>query len=174
MDFLNSLYHPSLSFSVELESNNRMPFLDVLILKSSNDLLFKVFRKSTHSNSYLHFFSFHEFKIKMTVARGLFLRAFRICSSPFLNAEILFIFNSLSKLGYPSQVLHKALLLARSSFLNLKPLSRFLIRYFFLFRMPFLLLVIGNFLNPLIQVLFLIILILFALILSVTLPMIMF
>ena len=42
--------------------------------------------------------------------------AFRICSPPFLDLEIKFIFDSLSNLGYPRHLLHKALLLARDSF----------------------------------------------------------
>jgi hypothetical protein len=120
LTFLNSFY-PSLNFTFEWETNSCMPFLDVLIIRSQTHLTFKVFRKSTHSNNYLHFFSFHPVSVKLSVARGLFLRAFRICSSVYLDEEIRFIFKSLSKLGYPNHFLNKALSLAKSSFYRPKP-----------------------------------------------------
>ena len=113
--FVNSLY-PSLKFSFEWESNLCIPFLDVLIIRSLDTLKFKVFRKSTHSNNYLHYLSFHSQSIKISVAQNLFLRAFRICSSDFLNEEINYIFSSFSKLAYPDFILKKALRKARCSF----------------------------------------------------------
>ena len=124
LNFLNALY-PTLCFTHEWESNNSIAFLDVLILKCGSSLLFKVFRKSTHSNAYLHFFSFHPVSIKISVAQGLFLRAFRICSPQFLESEISFIKQSLSRIGYPPLILHKALLRARSSYYSSNPRRNF-------------------------------------------------
>ena len=124
LSFLNSLY-PSLKFSFEWESNRCIPFLDVLIIRSLNSLKFKVFRKATHSNSYLHYLSFHSQSIKLSVAQNLFLRAFRICSSDFLSDEINYIFSSLSKLAYPDFILKKALYKAKSSFFRPSPRPKF-------------------------------------------------
>ena len=84
MSFIINLYS-FLSFTHEWESENSIAFLDILILKTFSGLKFKVFRKATHSNSYLHFFSFHSINIKISVAQGRFLRAFHICSDEFLN-----------------------------------------------------------------------------------------
>ena len=115
LNFINNLYS-SLKFTHEWEINNKIPFLDVLIHNLPNGLQFSVYRKPTHSNAYLHYFSFHSKKVKLSVAHGLFLRALRICSSSFLHTEINFIRTSLSKLAYPSIVLDSALSKAKHSF----------------------------------------------------------
>ena len=113
--FINFLY-PTLNFTFEWEVNSAIPFLDVLITRSPSHLKFKVFRKFTHSNNYLHFFSYHPHTVKLSVAQGLFLRALRICSKEFVKDEIKYIFLSLTKLGYPKIFLNKALSKAKHSF----------------------------------------------------------
>ena len=115
MSFINSLY-PSLKFSFEWEFNCSIPFLDVLVIGSPGSFKFKVFRKATHSNNYLHYFSFHSRSVKLSVAQNLILRAYRVCSPEFLSDEIDFIFSFFSKLAYPDFVLKKALSKAKSSF----------------------------------------------------------
>ena len=102
----------------ELKTDNSTAFLDVQILRPDNCLKFKVFRKATHSNSYLHFFSFHPQSVKLSIAQGLFLRAYRVCSPEHLSTEIDFIFSSLIKLAYPDFFLKKALMKARSTFFH--------------------------------------------------------
>ena len=123
VSFINSLY-PTLKFSFELETCDSIPFLDVLIKKVCSTLRFSVYRKSTHSNSYVHFFSFHPLLMKMNVAQGQFLRALRICSPEYLEDELDFIFRSFSKLAYPRDVLNKALGKAKSTYFRPKPFSR--------------------------------------------------
>lgn len=117
---LNSLV-PSIKFKVEWEIEGKLPFLDVLVIKGSNVLDFSVYRKPTHSGGYLHFFSNHPDKIKKSVASGLFLRAYRICSPSYLDHEINVIKCNLNKLGYPEWFLCKALNSARSNYFNSKP-----------------------------------------------------
>ena len=51
--FLNSL-RPSIKFTGELESEGCLPFLDVLIKKSSGGLVFSVYRKLIHMDVYLN------------------------------------------------------------------------------------------------------------------------
>ena len=118
--FINSLY-PTLAFTCEWESDSCIPFLDVLIIRSSTCLKFRVFRKPSHSNSYLHFFSFHPVSLKVSVAQGLFLRALRVCSPEFLSEELDFIHSSLSGLAYPSHILRKSLSKAKYSFFKAVP-----------------------------------------------------
>ena len=62
---------PSINFTYEKESNNTIPFLDVLIIKSQNSLTFKVYHKPTNKNIYIHFYSHHNNKIKTGLIIGM-------------------------------------------------------------------------------------------------------
>ena len=49
---------PSIKFTIELEIDNKLPFLDVLVyhVPNTNQFKFSVYRKPTNSESYIHFF----------------------------------------------------------------------------------------------------------------------
>ena len=57
LNCLNSL-HPSLKFTNEIETNNSLPFLDVLVTKSDNKFITSVYRKPTFTGQYIHWNSF--------------------------------------------------------------------------------------------------------------------
>ena len=119
LHFLNSLY-PTLTFTHEWETDGKISFLDVLIHNLGHCLQFSVYRKPTHSNSYLHYFSFSHNSIKLGLVQSLFLRAYRVCSDNFLTEEINFITNSLKKLAYPEKILNKGLSKAKRTFFRSK------------------------------------------------------
>jgi hypothetical protein len=60
-----------LDLPLEIESNNTLPFLDVLLMKRVPNLPTKVYGKPTHSGRYLHFKSKHPHHVKRGVARSL-------------------------------------------------------------------------------------------------------
>ncbi len=70
LDHLNSR-HSAIQFTMELESNGNLPFLDVLVQKSDNNLNFSVYRKPTHTDQYLHYTSSHHFLAKNSVVNTL-------------------------------------------------------------------------------------------------------
>ena len=74
---------------------------------------FNIYRKPTHSETYLHYFAHASEDIKLGIAQSLFLRALRICSPEFLDKEINHIKCSFRNLAYPPKVLNEALLKAR-------------------------------------------------------------
>ncbi|MEL7523226.1 MAG: GIY-YIG nuclease family protein, partial [Cyanobacteria bacterium J06553_1] len=117
-DFLHSLNNlvPSIKFKVEWEVDNKLPFLDIQLHNVNDSLKFSVYRKPTHSGSYLHFFSYHPLHVKKSVVSSMFLRAHRVCSNEFLDSEINYIFDSFGKLGYPRYFLKQALSRARAKY----------------------------------------------------------
>jgi TFIIF-interacting CTD phosphatase-like protein len=51
---LNSI-HPNITFTMEVEQNKVLPFLDVLVSRSPDGSLgHSIYRKSTHTDLYLH------------------------------------------------------------------------------------------------------------------------
>ena len=90
---------PSINFTYEEESNNTILFLDILIIKSRNNLTFKVYGKPTNKIDYMHFYSHHN-KIKKGLILGFYLRALIICRSQYLDEEFEYIMHSLKSLKY--------------------------------------------------------------------------
>lgn len=60
---LNDL-DPINNFEVKWEREGKLPFLDSLIMRYDGHLSFTVYRKPTHSGSYLHVFSNHSDRVK--------------------------------------------------------------------------------------------------------------
>ena len=84
---------PSIKFTIEKESNNSIPFSDVEVIRGENNgPQFKIYRKPTHSNLYIHAFSSHSDKIKEAAINNIFQRAYKICDPQFLDPEIELIY----------------------------------------------------------------------------------
>ena len=116
--YLMNSQEESIKFTLENSVNMEMPFLDLQVKFTNSEFKTRVHRKSTHSNSYIHFFSSHSPQVKQGVLVGLFLRALRYCEPEFLDDEIRFIFESFEKLGYPFHFINKALSKSRRIFYN--------------------------------------------------------
>lgn len=65
----------SIKFTIEKETENQLPFLDVLVKRDQLTIKTRVYRKATHSERYLNFYSHHSLNIKKSVIRSLSLRA---------------------------------------------------------------------------------------------------
>ena len=72
---LNEL-HSDLKFTMEY-SNERLPFLDILLIKSNNRISTDIFFKETDSKQYLNFYSCHPKHTKTSIPYNL---ARRICT----------------------------------------------------------------------------------------------
>ena len=121
--FLNGLNRlaPSINFTVEweiLQEDNglaKLPFLDTLIHRSPLGIKFSVYRKPTHCHMYIHYFSYHAPSLKKGVLSGLFLRALRISSPCFLQAELDILWAAFRSLGYPNFYINKSFSMAKST-----------------------------------------------------------
>ncbi|XP_048250806.1 uncharacterized protein LOC125378866 [Haliotis rufescens] len=81
LDHLNS-QNPQMQFTMEEETNQQLPFLDVLVQKDNNNKLqTTVYRKPTHTDQYIHSASNHPPQVKKGSISTLVRRAHNICST---------------------------------------------------------------------------------------------
>ena len=65
-------YHPSLQFTVEVEHNKCLPFLDLNIIRLDNQFAkTNWYRKATFSGRYLNYFSHHPLSQKIAIVFNL-------------------------------------------------------------------------------------------------------
>ena len=81
--FLSTLYecHPSISFTMELASNNKLPFLGMEITKNGCQLSTNVYRKPTNTGLLLHFHSHVDRRYKTSLLRTMVDRAYLLSST---------------------------------------------------------------------------------------------
>ena len=96
-----------IQFTVEMENENKIPFLDTLIERSNEEVKFSVYRKPTNRDDFIHYFSAHSERTKTGVVIGFFLRALRICNIEYLDNELNYITEAFKKLKYPNGLLCK-------------------------------------------------------------------
>ena len=79
LDFLNSR-HPNIKFTMELEENGEIPFLDVCMKRDHNTFSTTVHHKKTFIGLSTKWDSFTPRKYKVNLIRTLTYRCLRICS----------------------------------------------------------------------------------------------
>ena len=79
---LNS-FHKNIQFTYELENQNKLPFLDVLLIRRGNKNETTVYRKSTNNDIYLNWDSFAPVTWKKGTLKTLFNRAYIVCSTDY-------------------------------------------------------------------------------------------
>ncbi|XP_046330471.2 uncharacterized protein LOC124114002 [Haliotis rufescens] len=71
-----------LLFTIEIEKDNRLPFLDVLVSRSpTNRIQTSVYRKPTHTDQYIHFNSNHPLRTKTGINSTLTKRAINLSTA---------------------------------------------------------------------------------------------
>ena len=105
LNYINSI-HPNIKFTIEEETDNKLPFLDIIIARdTSNNFTTSVFRKKTFTGLGLHFYSFTPFKYKLGALKTLIHRAYHLSSSwHHFSSEIEFLTKFFNKNGYPKKL----------------------------------------------------------------------
>ena len=80
-------FHKNIKFTYELEINNKISFLDVLLIRKNDTLETTVYRKSTNNGVYLHWDSFAPKNWKRSTLHSVLTRAYKICSTKELLDE---------------------------------------------------------------------------------------
>ena len=104
LDRLNEV-DANIQFTIEVEKDRSLPFLDVLIMRTDSGLRFKVYRKDTNKEDYIHYYSAHSERVKSGIVIGFYLRAYRVCSEEHLNSELAHIQSVFQGLKYPRAML---------------------------------------------------------------------
>ena len=106
--FMNTL-ETTIRFTVEVQMNNKLPFLDVMIERTDETLITYVYHKPTDTGLYLKWLSNQPKIYKINLVKCLCNRAARICSSEtLLKRELDYYKKILLANGYPLNVIRKA------------------------------------------------------------------
>jgi len=105
-DFINRL-HPNISFTIEIEQDSKLSFLDVHINRT-NTFHTSVFRKPSFTPQGTNFYSFTSLRFKLNAILTLIHRAYKISSNYLsLHLEFSFILTFLNQNGFPSSLVLK-------------------------------------------------------------------
>jgi len=104
LNFLNDR-DKAIKFTVEVEVDDKLPFLDCLVTKeSTGSLSTTVYRKPTHTNHYLNFESHNPISTKSSVIGSLARRALQVSGSETaLISENKHLVNVFCKNSYPKK-----------------------------------------------------------------------
>ena len=77
------------------------------VYRQTSGFTTSIYRKPTHSNQYIHFFSWQPDHIKRSSIFSLLLRAYRLSDFPHLNPEIKFLYTAFQRVGFPTHVIDR-------------------------------------------------------------------
>ena len=101
LNYLNS-HHANISFTCKIENDGKLPFLDILIERSTDGFSTSIYRKPTFTGLFTNFDSFIPFSFKRGLLYTLLDRYFKICSSfHYFHAEAVKLKTFLLNNGYP-------------------------------------------------------------------------
>ena len=105
---LNS-QHSSIQFTHELGKNGSLPFLDLALHRSGQDLMTNVFRKPTHTDRYLCFTSNHPRSATRSVVNSLFSWLQNVTEGGMAKEqETKCVMDELLANGYPRKFIEKS------------------------------------------------------------------
>jgi hypothetical protein len=100
--------HPNIRFTCEMESENKLPFLDLILERRSDGSIRRtIYHKPTWNGQYLHFHSYVPINYKRGLVKTLFSRARKLCTEDALPAALEEIKNALVNNGYPERFISR-------------------------------------------------------------------
>lgn len=109
LEHFNS-YHNSLQFTIELENNNSVPFLDTKVIRLDNQsIITDWYRKPTFSGRYINFYSSHPYNQKVNTLAALKNRILKISHPSFHMQNLNLLKQFFSNNGYPPWLINRIL-----------------------------------------------------------------
>ena len=109
LNFINN-YHPNITFTMDVENNDKLPFLDINVCRTQDGFSTGIFRKDTFTGLGQNFFSYCLLDFKLNSCKTLLFRAFSLCSNWInFHDEIVFLRNYFANNCYPLHVFDRTL-----------------------------------------------------------------
>jgi len=100
--------HSNIKFTMEEQSNNVLPFLDVSINNSNNNTKTSIYRKKTFIGLFTNYLSFSPIKYKLGLVKTLLDRIYKINNTWIgFHEDIVKLKNCLNKNAYPTEITDK-------------------------------------------------------------------
>ncbi|VEL33696.1 unnamed protein product [Protopolystoma xenopodis] len=99
----------TVTFTMEVEESERLPFLDVEVICSNGMLKQKLFRKKSSVGIILNFRSHHNYGLKMGIMRSMIIRSLRLADVEFWDEKLDKSTRILLGNGYPIEVIHRSI-----------------------------------------------------------------
>ncbi|XP_061389122.1 uncharacterized protein LOC133324293 [Musca vetustissima] len=98
-------YHNKIQFTIEKEVNNKLPYLDVLIIRNDNKLQTEWYTKDTSSGRIINYHSTQPRSMKVNTARSLLKKIKYITDEQYLRKNIKKYTGILKKNSYPQRLI---------------------------------------------------------------------
>ncbi|XP_044751210.1 uncharacterized protein LOC123311367 [Coccinella septempunctata] len=109
LDCFNSLC-ADIQFTLETEDTQQsVPFLDTRAYRHDNKVKLKWYRKNTHSDKIIHFYSDQNINVKINTINQMKKRISKICHKSFIEEGIRKLHHILRENAYPNSMLKKLL-----------------------------------------------------------------
>ena len=98
-------YHTKLNFTLEMENENMIPFLDVKLIRQNNRIIFNWYTKPMSSGRIINFMSTQPMKYKVNTAKNLIDKVIDISDTNFHNENIKIIREILEMNNFPNKII---------------------------------------------------------------------
>lgn len=105
---LNS-FHPKIQFTVEFENNGKIPYLDVLVIRQNNRLIFDWYKKPTSSGRLINYNSKQPKQMIINTAKNFISRVLDISNIVFRQKNIKVIMDTLISNSFPQNLIRTLL-----------------------------------------------------------------
>lgn len=107
LNFVNSL-HPNITFTLEKETNQKLPFLDLLLIREGDKISFEIYRKPSTTDNIIQYNSNSPHTHKFAAFHSFFYRLFKIpLSRDAFQKELQIIKMLATNNGFPLQTINK-------------------------------------------------------------------
>ncbi|XP_044760154.1 uncharacterized protein LOC123317615 [Coccinella septempunctata] len=104
----NLVFEDVVSFTVERETNNAVPFLDTLVIRTpDNTLITDWYTKPASSGKFINFQSYHSFKVKTNFILGMKKRIYAVAHESRRDASLQRFKKMLYDNGYPRSLINR-------------------------------------------------------------------